>query len=543
MRTAVFLVVCLLLSTGCSKSPPGGDVLFVALETSPNRLDPALVVDVAEGQICSLLYQGLVRFSPRGEVIADAAKSWSIENGGTRYVFHMDSRPRFSDGSRVLSRDVRASLERVLAPGSLSPRRWVLDRIRGAPAFTKGSAESIDGVLTPDDSTVVIELEKPFRPFLQLLAMPAAYIVRSAASDEADPGRGGRVPPVGDSRRPRDGAGETRPVGSGRWVLSKWERGDFLELVPNPFDPRGDPPLERIVFRIIPEAFTRIAEFESGTLDILRIPQAELGRFLEDESRRSSIQSQPELRVTYIGLNNRKGPLEDVRVRRALNMAVDAGRIIEVLAGGHAVRSAGAVPPGLPGYAERPPYPYDPAAAKNLLRDAGFPDGFDLEIWQRDSPEGNRVVEAIQGYLLEIGIRVRIVKREWSAFKEAVSRGRVDAFFLDWYGDYPDAENFLYPLFHSSNAGGGGNRSFFAHPLADSLIEESQRTLDDDTCAGLYASIDSLVFDQAPWIYLYFPTSFVIVSPDVHGYTFPVVYLGEDFSTVSKIRRAEGRRR
>lgn len=518
-------------------------MLFVALETSPNRLDPALVVDVAEGQICSLLYQGLVRFSPRGEVIADAAKSWSIENSGTRYVFHMDSRPRFSDGSRVLSRDVRASLERVLAPGSLSPRRWVLDRIRGAPAFTKGSAESIDGVLTPDDSTVVIELEKPFRPFLQLLAMPAAYIVRPAASDEADPGRGGRGPPVGDSRRPHDGSGETRPVGSGRWVLSKWERGDFLELVPNPFDPRGDPPLERIVFRIIPEAFTRIAEFESGTLDILRIPQAELERFLEDESRRSSIQSQPELRVTYIGLNNRKGPLKDVRVRRALNMAVDAGRIIEVLAGGHAVRSAGAVPPGLPGYAERPPYPYDPAAAKNLLRDAGFPDGFDLEIWQRDSPEGNRVVEAIQGYLLEIGIRVRIVKREWSAFKEAVSRGRVDAFFLDWYGDYPDAENFLYPLFHSSNAGGGGNRSFFADALVDSLIEESQRTLDDETCAGLYASIDSLVFDQAPWIYLYFPTSFVIVSPDVHGYTFPVVYLGEDFSTVSKTRRAEGRRR
>jgi len=543
LKTISFLACLLLvLPVGCARTPTESGALFVALETSPNRLDPAFAVDVAEGQMCSLLYQGLVRFSPRGEIVADAAKSWTIENGGTRYVFRMDARSRFSDGSRVLARDVRSSLERVLAPESLSPRKWVLDRIRGASAFSSGRADSIEGVATPDDSTVTIELEKPFRPFLQLLAMPAAYIVKVAAlGAEKALSRGAATRE--ETGEKRAGGAEARPLGSGRWVLSKWERGDFLELVPNPFHPGGDPALDRLVFRVIPEAFTRIAEFESGTLDILRIPHAELERFLGDNARRRLIQSQPELRVTYIGLNNRKGPLADVRVRRALNMAVDVERIVGVLAGGHATRSAGAVPPGLPGHAARSPYPYDPAAARTLLREAGYPDGFDLEIWQRDSPEGNRVVEAVQGYLLEIGIRVRIVKREWSAFKEAVSRGRVDAFFLDWYGDYPEAENFLYPLFHSSNAGGGGNRSFFSDALVDSLIEESQRTLDDEACAGLYAAIDRIVFERAPWIFLYFPTSFVIVSPDVRGYTFPVVYLGEDFSTVSKTPRAEGRHR
>jgi ABC-type transport system substrate-binding protein len=541
LRTLGFLFVFLAFSAGCGRKPPDSGTLFVALETSPNRLDPALVVDVAEGQICSLLYQGLVRFSPRGEIVADAAKGWTIERDDTRYVFRMDSRSRFSDGSAVLARDVRASLERVLAPESLSPRKWVLERIRGADAFSAGRADSIAGVAVPDDSTVVIELEKPFRPFLELLAMPAAYIVKADSVGSAPGGgRHGAPAPAGAGRGGDSGG---RPLGSGRWILERWERGDLLSLVPNPFHPGGTPSIRRLEFRVIPEAFTRIAEFESGTLDILRIPHAELDRFLEDKSRRSLIQSQPELRVTYIGLNNRKGPLADVRVRRALNMAVDVGRIIDVLLGGHAVRAAGAIPPGLPGHAERAPYPYDPAAARALLRDAGYPDGFELEIWQRDSPEGNRVVEAVQGYLIEVGIRVRIVKREWSAFKEAVSAGRVDAFFLDWYGDYPDAENFLYPLFHSVNMGGGGNRSFFSDPVVDSLIEVSQRTLDDKTCADLYASIDQMVFEKAPWIYLYFPTSFVIVSPDVRGYTFPVVYLGEDFSTVSKSPSAEGRRR
>ena len=135
---------------------------------------------------------------------------------------------------------------------------------------------------------------------------------------------------------------------------------------------------------------------------------------------------------------------------------------------------------------------------------------------------------------------INIVKREWSAFKEAVSQGRVDAFFLDWYADYPDAENFLFPLFHSSNAGGGGNRVFFKDPQIDRLIEQAQRTQDPQQGADLYARIDSLVYEAAPWIYLYFPTKFVAVSPHVHGYVFPAVYLGEDLSTAYK--SAEGTR-
>lgn len=532
MRTVVLYLAGLIVLAGCSKDLPGDDVLFLALETSPNRLDPALVVDVAEGQICSLVYQGLVCFSPDGKVAPAAASRWRIEEGGTRYVFHIDPGARFSNGRRLDARSVRRSFERVLGPGSRSSRKWVLERIRGAAAYADGSSPLIEGLSTPDDSTVVIELERPFRPFVHLLAMPAAYIVDAA--------EGGDEPASVENPRisPAD-APAVVPVGSGRWVLSRWERGDYIELEPNRFHPGPQPAIRRLVFRVIPEAFTRIAEFESGTLDILRIPHAELDRFLRDPRWVGRIQSQPELRVTYIGLNNGKGPLEDVRVRRALNAAVDVDRIIGVLSGGRAVRATGAIPPGLPGHGTRPGYTFDPQRAKRILRDAGYPDGFEMEIWQRDSPEGNRVVEAVQGYLLEIGVRVRIVKREWSAFKEAVSQGRVDAFFLDWYGDYPDGENFLYPLFHSANAGGGGNRSFFSNPDIDRLIEQSQMTLDGAAGERIYATIDSLVYDQAPWIYLYFPTSFVVVSPRVTGYTFPVVYLGEDFSTASKVPESE----
>jgi peptide/nickel transport system substrate-binding protein/oligopeptide transport system substrate-binding protein len=215
-------------------------------------------------------------------------------------------------------------------------------------------------------------------------------------------------------------------------------------------------------------------------------------------------------------------------------MAVDVDEMIGALAGGQGVRAGGAIPPGLKGYEERERYPYDVEAARRLLADAGYAEGFAMEVWQRESPEGTRILEAVQGYLKRVGVDVILVRREWSAFKEAVSSGRVDAFFLDWFADYPDAENFIYPLFHSHNAGGGGNRSFFDDAKIDSLIEAAARMVDESAGNELYGRIDGLVYDQAPWIYLYFPKTYYAISADLSGYRVPSLYLGNDYSSVYK---------
>lgn len=513
MKPFILYTLILCLIAGCSPDERDTGGLVLSLETSPNKLDPAYVVDVSEGRICSLLYQGLVRFTPAGEVVPDLARGWEIDDSGMRYRFHLDTRMKFSTGRPVVAADVIRSFERVLSPATASPRRWVLQQILGADDFTAGRSPSLEGLDAPDDSTLVITLKEPYQPFIMLLGMPGACVVPPGTAE-----------PLSD-----------HPVGSGPWMLVDWKRADRMVLQPNRYHPRPSASIESIIFRIIPEPFTRIAEFESGSLDILHVPSAELDRFLGDERLRDRLQIVTELRVTYVGLNNRHPVLGDLRVRRALNMAIDVERLITVLLQGQAVRAAGAIPPALPGYRTRAPYRYDPATARRLLREAGVPDGYELDLWQRDSPEGNLMCEALQGYLQQVGIEARLVKREWSAFKQAVGEGKVDAFFLDWYADYPDAENFLFPLFHSGNSGGGGNRVFFSNHRVDSLITLSQRTIDAEARTALYARIDSLVFDQAPWIFLYFPRSVYAVNPRIRGYEAARIYLGEEYRTVRTV--------
>jgi peptide/nickel transport system substrate-binding protein/oligopeptide transport system substrate-binding protein len=498
-------------AASCGRQTGRERVLELALETSPNRLDPALAVDVAEGEICALVFDGLVGFAPDGALAPSVARSWEIEDGGRRYRFHLDPRATFSNGKRVRASDVAASFTRLLAPATASPRAWVLERVRGARAFRAGEAGSVAGLDARDDSTLVMEIEEPFAPFLAMLALPGARVVDTA---EGEPGAAGV------------------PVGSGPWTVREWVRGDRITLVPNPHHARAARGLDAIRYRVIPEPFTRIAEFESGTIDVLEIPDAEVSRFLTNPETAPRVQKRPELRVVYIGLNNRR--LTDARVRQALNHAVNVDEITRVLASGAAVPAHGSIPPALAGYRERPGLNYDPARARRLLAESGHADGLSLEIWLRESAEGNRVVEAVQGYLQAVGVRATLVRREWTAFKEAVSAGQVDAFLLDWFADYPDAENFLYPLFHSGNQGGGGNRSFFADAEVDRLLVDASRMQDAGRRADTYARVDSLVYAHTPWIYLYFPSTFHIVSNRVSGYRLPALYLGNDFSGVTK---------
>ena len=176
---------------------------------------------------------------------------------------------------------------------------------------------------------------------------------------------------------------------------------------------------------------------------------------------------------------------------------------------------------------------YDPGRAIRLLAEAGYAEGFEMEIWQRENPESGRILESVQGYLAEVGIEARIVTREWSAFKQAVDRGTPDAFYLDWFADYPEAGNFLMPLFHSGNRGGGGNRSGFADSAVDSILDRALLESDPSERWKLYAGAEERVISSAPWIFLWFPVRYEVVSHRLEGYEIPVIFNGQRFTGVT----------
>jgi peptide/nickel transport system substrate-binding protein/oligopeptide transport system substrate-binding protein len=338
-----------------------------------------------------------------------------------------------------------------------------------------------------------------------------------------------RIYPPGSGGEPARADG--LPVCGGPWRLLRWQRGDrFL------FGRRGATPpggFERLEMRIIPQPFTAVAEFEVGNLDVLRIPLAEAAYWLEGDWA-DRVLRQDELVVSYIGLNVRKPPFDDPRVRRALNQAVDVEALIRTVRARAARRAFGPVPPALRGADPAEPFRYRPETARRLLAEAGFPEGFAMEIWQKENPEVSRLLEAVQAYLAAVGIEARIVVRDWGAFKDAVNQGSADAFFLDWLADYPDAENFLAPCFHSANAGGGGNRAGYADPYADLLIEELQATPAGPARDRLVDRLNETIYHEAPWIWLWHPVSLEVLGRGLSGYRTPLIFNGQDYLEVRR---------
>jgi peptide/nickel transport system substrate-binding protein/oligopeptide transport system substrate-binding protein len=189
------------------------------------------------------------------------------------------------------------------------------------------------------------------------------------------------------------------------------------------------------------------------------------------------------------------------------------------------VLSHGPIPPGLPGYnPELSPYEYNPAKAKALLKSAGYEKGLNVKIYQKSSREVLNITEVIQAQLGDVGINAEIVQLEWSALKQMINEGKTDMFYLAWIADYPDAENFLAPLFHSGNWGAGGNRVRYKNEQVDKLIELAQMTTDEDKRTELYQQIERIIHQDAPWIFLWHQKEFAVCQSWVKNYRCYPIY-------------------
>jgi ABC-type transport system substrate-binding protein len=500
-----------LSGTSCRRSDDGRlpSTLYLRLSSNPTTLDPALITDVIGGTIAAKLFNGLIRFNENLDIVPDLARSWSLSPDQRTYTFHLRQDARFSNGRNVTAEDVRYSFERVLTPGTKAPLTWVLDKIEGARAFLSDKASSISGIRVENDHTLVIKLDKPFGPFLSLLATTTAYIVPREEVDRLGQNFG------------------THPVGSGPYVLTEWKHSQHLMLSAREDYFEGKPGLNGIFYRVIPEDLTAVMEFETGRLDTLLIPTAEYRRYTTDPAWRGLVYGKPGLNSYYIGLNCTRKPLNDIRVRRALNLALDRQHILNTVFEKRGVLAAGPVPPGLWRDNGRPRTPegygYDPKKAKELIQEAGA-QGSTLKIYISTDPEILDIIEVVQNYLEQVGIKTEITQLDWSAFKHAVNEGEPDAFWLSWWADYPDPEDFLFPLFHSASAGPGGNRTRCFNPELDRLIETAQRTMDKQQRFQLYRQAEDRIIKNAPWVFMWHKADYFVIQPWVRDFKIYPIY-------------------
>jgi ABC-type transport system substrate-binding protein len=319
---------------------------------------------------------------------------------------------------------------------------------------------------------------------------------------------------------------DQRPIGSGPWKFVSWSHDDAIVLARNQSYWGGAPKSDTLRIRIIPEPLTQAAEYEAGHLSVVEVPVGETRRW--EQTHPQELQRRPALRDLYVAINTTRGPLKDVRVRRALNHAVDVPTLLTTVLADRGVRAAGSLPPGIAGYdPTRVPYHYDLAEAKRLLTEAGYPNGFAIKLWRTQRAELARLAQSIQQSLAEVGVRAEIVERDASSARAAVRKGEADLFLTDWWADYPDPENFNYPLFHSRNRGPGGNYAFLSDPRLDSMIVRARATTNETEKVRLARDIDARVFELAPWIFLWFPVDVWAAQPDVHGWRVPLIFTGQ----------------
>ncbi len=508
-RPAAFLAAVsiglLLVCLSCTpEDRPKGQVIF-RLNADPTTLDPAYIVDVAGGAIAAKLFNGLVRLDADLRLVPDIAERWEVLDNARTYVFHLREDVLFTNGRAVTAEDFRYTFERVLSPKGRSPNTWVLDKILGAKAYGQGKAERINGIEVAGPHTLRIRLERPFSPFLQLLTMTAAYV----------------VPREEVERMGSDFA--VHPVGTGPFVLKVWRHNTELLLLGNPGYYSGKPPMGGIRYRIIPEDLTAVTEFELSNIDVIGVPAHEYPRIRASEKWKGLLASSQGINTYYLGFNCARPPFDNPDLRRAVAAAVDRETILRTFYEGRGRLAAGPVPDILRHW-QAPVLPvYDPVRAREtVLRTAGRPPV--INFFVNADQEVVDIAEIIQWYLGKAGFEVRIRQLEWSAYKAAINNGEADMFWLSWWADYPDPENFLFPLFHSSNHGAAGNRSRYTNKEVDRLIEAGQRSAGIRERNGFYMRAEHIIASEAPWVFMWHKTDFTLRQPTLKNYRMYPIY-------------------
>ena len=450
-------------------------------------LDPSQMLDGESAKVCDMVYDTLVQYRGATTDIEPAlAKMWESSADGLMWTFHLRQGVQFHDGTALNANAVVFSLSR---PNALSRSFY---------------EEFIDQITALDDFTVQIHLKTPYAPFLSTMASSENAIVSPIA-----------VAHFGESFG-------NNPVGTGPFKFVQWDRNDQIVLTANNTHWAGKPEIDRLIFRSIPDNSERYMELQEGDIHIMEFPNADDLATIRGDTRLELLM-QPSLNVGYLAMNMEKPPFDNLKVRLAINHAINKAEIIERLYQGTGIPAKGPIPPTLWSYDDSiEDYAYNPELAKQLLAEAGYPNGFETTLWALPIPrpyipDGQALAAALQSELRNIGIVANIVTYDWSIYVDKILNGEHDMAMLGWSAG-GDPDSFLYYLLSKTTAQKPAlNIAFYKSDEMQDVLERARMSTDRSERIELYQQAQAIFHRDVPWVPLAHAQRLLVIDRSVQN--------------------------
>ncbi|WP_086996138.1 ABC transporter substrate-binding protein [Rhizobium sullae] len=492
--TAATMMALAPLSVMAQETPKQGGDIIVTYKDDITTLDPAIGYDWVNWSMIKSLYSRLMDYEPgTPNLVPSLAESNAVSPDGLTYTFKLRKGVKFSNGREVVASDVKYSIERAVDPKTQGPGAGFFGAIKGFEDVTGGKAATLSGIEAPDDGTVVFNLSRPDATFLHVLAINFASVVPKEAVEAAASDFG------------------KKPVGSGTFVLKDWTIGQKLIFERNKdYYVKDTPHIDSFTVEVGQEPLVALLRLQKGEVDIAGdgIPPAKFLEIKNSAEGPQMIVDGEQLHTGYVTLNTKVKPLDNVKVRQAVNLAINKERITRIL-NGRATPATQPLPPLMPGYDKSfAGYSYDVEKAKALLSEAGFPDGFETTLYSTNTDPQPRIAQALQQDLAAVGIKAEIrALAQANVISAGGTEGEAPMIWsggMAWIADFPDPSNFYGPILGCAGAvPGGWNWSWYCNADLDKRAVAADSMSDPAKVAERTAAWGKIFTDimaDAPWV-------------------------------------------
>ena len=474
-----------------AQAPKQGGAAVVTFNNDLTTLDPQVGYDWQNWSVIKSIFDGLMDYKPgTTELEPDLAESYTVSDDGLTYTFKLREGLKFHNGRAVTSADVKYSLERATNPSTQSPGGGYFSMIKGYDDIAGGKATELSGIATPDDRTVVVTLTRPDATFLHLMAINFGFVVPKEEIEKAGADWG------------------KQPVGTGAFKFVEWVPGQRIVLERNKdYFRQGVPYLDKLTFEFGQDPTVAVLRLKKGEVDIVGdgIPPAQFAEVMADPANKDLIAAGEQLHTGYLTMNVTSPPFDNVKVRQAVNMAINKERIVRLI-NNRGVPATQALPPAMPAYnPENKGYPHDPEGAKKLLAEAGVPE-ITTELYAMNVDPNPRIAQALQQDLAAVGIKAEIRSLAQAEVIAAGGAGKAPMVWsggMAWIADFPDPANFYYGILGCAGAvEGGWNWSKYCNKELDARAQKADAMVKSDQAEQRileWRAIFDEVLKDAPW--------------------------------------------